>query len=185
MANPVVGIIMGSRSDWGVMENAAQTLDELGVAYEAKVVSAHRTPDRLYEYARAARDRGLKAIIAGAGGAAHLPGMAAAMTPVPVLGVPVDATVLQGVDALMSIVQMPKGVPVATFAVGKPGAVNAALFAAAMLPMMMWPFAMLWTATGKPNLRVFLLTPSTESDSANDKGTPWHYWLWSAEPDAG
>ena len=133
MANPVVGIIMGSRSDWGVMENAAQTLDELGVAYEAKVVSAHRTPDRLYEYAKSARGRGLKAIIAGAGGAAHLPGMAAAMTPVPVLGVPVDATVLQGVDALMSIVQMPKGVPVATFAVGKPGAVNAALFAAAML----------------------------------------------------
>ena len=133
MANPVVGIIMGSRSDWAVMENAAQTLDELGVAYEAKVVSAHRTPDRLYEYAKSARGRGLKAIIAGAGGAAHLPGMAAAMTPVPVLGVPVDATVLQGVDALMSIVQMPKGVPVATFAVGKPGAVNAALFAAAML----------------------------------------------------
>ena len=133
MANPVVGIIMGSRSDWGVMENAAQTLDELGVAYEAKVVSAHRTPDRLYAYAKSARDRGLKAIIAGAGGAAHLPGMAAAMTPVPVLGVPVDATVLQGMDALMSIVQMPKGVPVATFAVGKPGAVNAALFAAAML----------------------------------------------------
>ena len=133
MANPVIGIIMGSRSDWGVMENSAQTLEELGVAYEAKVVSAHRTPDRLYGYAKSARDRGLKAIIAGAGGAAHLPGMAAAMTPVPVLGVPVDATVLQGVDALMSMVQMPKGVPVATFAVGKPGAVNAALFAAAML----------------------------------------------------
>ena len=133
MANPIIGIIMGSRSDWGVMENATQTLEELGVAYEAKVVSAHRTPDRLYEYAKSARDRGLKAIIAGAGGAAHLPGMAAAMTPVPVLGVPVDATVLQGMDALMSIVQMPKGVPVATFAVGKPGAVNAALFAAAML----------------------------------------------------
>ena len=133
MANPVVGIIMGSRSDWGVMENTAQTLDELGIPYEAKVVSAHRTPERLYEYAKSARGRGLKAIIAGAGGAAHLPGMAAAMTPVPVLGVPVDATVLQGVDALMSIVQMPKGVPVATFAVGKPGAVNAALFAAAML----------------------------------------------------
>ncbi len=133
MANPVVGVIMGSRSDWGVMENVAQTLAELGVEYETKVVSAHRTPDRLYKYAKSARDRGLKAIIAGAGGAAHLPGMAAAMTPVPVLGVPVDATVLQGIDALMSIVQMPKGVPVATFAVGKPGAVNAALFAAAML----------------------------------------------------
>ena len=133
MANLVVGIIMGSRSDWGVMENAAQTLDEFGIAHEVKVVSAHRTPDRLYEYAKSARGRGLKAIIAGAGGAAHLPGMAAAMTPVPVLGVPVDATALRGVDALMSIVQMPKGVPVATFAVGKPGAVNAALFAAAML----------------------------------------------------
>ena len=141
MANPVVGIIMGSRSDWGVMENAAQTLDELGVAYEAKVVSAHRTPDRLYEYARSARDRGLKAIIAGAGGAAHLPGMAAAMTPVPVLGVPVDATVLQGVDALMSIVQMPKGVPVATFAIGEAGAKNAGLYAAQML------------ATHEPELR--------------------------------
>ena len=133
MANLVVGIIMGSRSDWGVMENAAQILDEFGIAYEVKVVSAHRTPDRLYEYAKSARGRGLKAIIAGAGGAAHLPGMVAAMTPVPVLGVPVDATALRGVDALMSIVQMPKGVPVATFAVGKPGAVNAALFAAAML----------------------------------------------------
>ena len=127
MANPVVGIIMGSRSDWGVMENAAQTLDELGVAYEAKVVSAHRTPDRLYEYARAARDRGLKAIIAGAGGAAHLPGMAAAMTPVPVLGVPVDATVLQGVDALMSIVQMPKGVPVAAILANDDVAIRDAL----------------------------------------------------------
>jgi 5-(carboxyamino)imidazole ribonucleotide mutase len=133
MANSAVGIIMGSRSDWGVMENAVQTLDQLGVSYEAKVVSAHRTPDRLYDYARSARERGLKAIIAGAGGAAHLPGMAAAMTSVPVLGVPIDATVLQGVDALMSIVQMPKGVPVATFAVGMPGAINAALFAAAML----------------------------------------------------
>jgi 5-(carboxyamino)imidazole ribonucleotide mutase len=133
MADTSVGIIMGSRSDWGVMENAAQILDTLGVSYEAKVVSAHRTPDRLYEYARSARERGLKAIIAGAGGAAHLPGMAAAMTSVPVLGVPVDATVLNGIDALMSIVQMPKGVPVATFAVGAPGAINAALFAAAML----------------------------------------------------
>ncbi len=133
MADTSVGIIMGSRSDWGVMENAAQILDALGVSYEAKVVSAHRTPDRLYEYARSARERGLKAIIAGAGGAAHLPGMAAAMTSVPVLGVPVDATVLNGIDALMSIVQMPKGVPVTTFAVGAPGAINAALFAAAML----------------------------------------------------
>ena len=133
MSDITVGISMGSRADWDVMEGAALMLEQLGIPYEAKVVSAHRTPDRLYDYARSARDSGLKAIIAGAGGAAHLPGMTAAMTPVPVLGVPVDATVLNGIDALMSIVQMPKGVPVATFAVGKPGAVNAALFAAAML----------------------------------------------------
>ena len=124
---------MGSRSDWRVMESAALVLDELGVEYETKVVSAHRTPDRLVQYARTARERGLKAIIAGAGGAAHLPGMTAAMTPLPVLGVPVDATALNGMDALMSIVQMPKGVPVATFAVGQSGAVNAGLFAASIL----------------------------------------------------
>ena len=133
MANSVIGIIMGSRSDWRVMESAALVLDELGVGYETKVVSAHRTPDRLVQYARTARERGLKAIIAGAGGAAHLPGMTAAMTPLPVLGVPVDATALNGMDALMSIVQMPKGVPVATFAVGQSGAVNAGLFAASIL----------------------------------------------------
>ena len=124
---------MGSRSDWRVMESAALVLDELGVGYETKVVSAHRTPDRLVQYARTARERGLKAIIAGAGGAAHLPGMTAAMTPLPVLGVPVDATALNGMDALMSIVQMPKGVPVATFSVGQSGAVNAGLFAASIL----------------------------------------------------
>ena len=117
------------------MESAALVLDELGVGYETKVVSAHRTPDRLVQYARTARERGLKAIIAGAGGAAHLPGMTAAMTPLPVLGVPVDATALNGMDALMSIVQMPKGVPVATFAVGQPGAVNAGLFAASVLAL--------------------------------------------------
>ena len=133
MTNSVVGIIMGSRSDWRVMESAALVLDELGVDYETRVVSAHRTPDRLVQYARTARERGLKAIIAGAGGAAHLPGMTAAMTPLPVLGVPVDATALNGMDALMSIVQMPKGVPVATFAVGQSGAVNAGLFAASIL----------------------------------------------------
>ena len=133
MTNSVIGIIMGSRSDWRVMESAALVLDELGVGYETKVVSAHRTPDRLVQYARTARERGLKAIIAGAGGAAHLPGMTAAMTPLPVLGVPVDATALNGMDALMSIVQMPKGVPVATFAVGQSGAVNAGLFAASIL----------------------------------------------------
>ena len=117
------------------MESAALVLDELGVGYETKVVSAHRTPDRLVQYARTARERGLKAIIAGAGGAAHLPGMTAAMTPLPVLGVPVDATALNGIDALMSIVQMPKGVPVATFAVGQSGAVNAGLFAASVLAL--------------------------------------------------
>ena len=134
MTNSVIGIIMGSRSDWRVMESAALVLDELGIGYETKVVSAHRTPDRLVQYARTARERGLKAIIAGAGGAAHLPGMTAAMTPLPVLGVPVDdATALNGMDALMSIVQMPKGVPVATFAVGQSGAVNAGLFVASIL----------------------------------------------------
>ena len=126
---------MGSRSDWRVMESAALVLDDLGIGYETKVVSAHRTPDRLVQYARTARERGLKAIIAGAGGAAHLPGMTAAMAPLPVLGVPVDATALNGMDALMSIVQMPKGVPVATFAVGQSGAVNAGLFAASILAL--------------------------------------------------
>ncbi len=126
---------MGSRSDWRVMQSAALVLEELGIGYEAKIVSAHRTPDRLVQYARTARERGLKAIIAGAGGAAHLPGMTAAMTPLPVLGVPVDATALNGMDALMSIVQMPKGVPVATFAVGQSGAVNAGLFAASVLAL--------------------------------------------------
>jgi 5-(carboxyamino)imidazole ribonucleotide mutase len=133
MTDIAVGIIMGSRSDWGVMESAATLLEQLGIPYEAKVVSAHRTPERLYAYAKSARERGLKAIIAGAGGAAHLPGMCAAMTPVPVLGVPVAATVLNGADAMLSIAQMPKGIPVATFAIGAPGAANAALFAAAML----------------------------------------------------
>ena len=124
---------MGSRSDWAVMKGAADVLDELGVPVDVQVVSAHRTPDRLYEYARTARERGLMVIIAGAGGAAHLPGMAAAMTPVPVLGVPVNASALNGVDALLSIAQMPKGIPVATFAIGAPGAVNAGLFAAALV----------------------------------------------------
>lgn len=128
-----IGIIMGSKSDWTVMQAAKAVLEELQVPHEVKVVSAHRTPDRLYAYAKSARARGLKAIIAGAGGAAHLPGMAAALTPVPVLGVPVAATVLNGMDALYSIAQMPKGIPVATFAIGPAGAANAALFAAAML----------------------------------------------------
>ena len=135
MSTPLVGIIMGSRSDWPVMEHTAHMLENLGVPYEAKVVSAHRTPQRLYEYASSAESRGLKVIIAGAGGAAHLPGMAAAMTNLPVLGVPVAATVLNGQDALMAIVQMPGGVPVGTLAIGKPGAINAGLLAASILAL--------------------------------------------------
>ena len=130
---PKVAVIMGSQSDWDTLSHACARLDELGVAYEAKIVSAHRTPARLYDFARAAKGRGLKAIIAGAGGAAHLPGMVASLTPVPVLGVPVQSKALSGLDSLLSIVQMPKGVPVATFAIGKAGAANAGLFAAALL----------------------------------------------------
>ena len=130
---PLVGIIMGSASDWETMQGAADTLDSLGIAHEVRVVSAHRTPDLLFEYAASARARGLKAIIAGAGGAAHLPGMTAAKTSVPVLGVPVQTKVLSGIDSLLSIAQMPGGVPVATFAIGAAGAKNAALFAAAIL----------------------------------------------------
>jgi len=133
MTEPLVGIIMGSNSDWETIRHAADTLDSLGVAYETKVVSAHRTPKRLYDYAHSARDRGLKVIIAGAGGAAHLPGMASSMTALPVLGVPVESQALKGMDSLLSIVQMPAGVPVGTLAIGKPGAINAALLAAAIL----------------------------------------------------
>ncbi|MDQ6924760.1 MAG: 5-(carboxyamino)imidazole ribonucleotide mutase [Candidatus Eremiobacteraeota bacterium] len=132
-ASPLIGVVMGSTSDWALMELAVATLAELGIPYEARVVSAHRTPDLLFRYAEEAEARGLRAIIAGAGGAAHLPGMLAAKTLVPVLGVPVPATLFNGVDSLLSIVQMPAGVPVATFAVGKPGAINAALFAAQLL----------------------------------------------------
>jgi 5-(carboxyamino)imidazole ribonucleotide mutase len=128
-----VGIIMGSSSDWETMQPAADTLDSLGVAHEIRVISAHRTPDLLFEYAASARERGLKAIIAGAGGAAHLPGMTAAKTSVPVLGVPVQSKALGGIDSLLSIAQMPSGVPVATFAIGSAGARNAALFAAAII----------------------------------------------------
>ena len=130
-----VGIIMGSQSDWETMQHASQTLDKLGIAHETRIVSAHRTPKRLYDYATGARARGLKVIIAGAGGAAHLPGMAAALTPLPVLGVPVQSRALQGMDSLLSIVQMPGGVPVATFAIGQAGAINAALCAAAILAL--------------------------------------------------
>ena len=130
---PRVGIIMGSRSDWETMRHAAETLDALDVAYESRIVSAHRTPRRLYDYAAGAAGRGLKVIVAGAGGAAHLPGMAAAMTRLPVLGVPVESSALAGLDSLLSIVQMPAGVPVGTLAIGKAGAVNAGLLAAAIL----------------------------------------------------
>jgi 5-(carboxyamino)imidazole ribonucleotide mutase len=150
--SPVVGVIMGSISDWSVMEHASLVLTELGIVHETRIVSAHRTPAVMAEYAATAASRGLRAIIAGA--AAHLPGMVAAQTLVPVLGVPVPATALQGVDALHSIVQMPAGVPVATFAIGKPGAINAALFAAALL------------AANDPELSARLATRRTDSAAA-------------------
>jgi 5-(carboxyamino)imidazole ribonucleotide mutase len=130
-----VAIIMGSRSDWPTMKGAADSLDALGVAYEAKVVSAHRTPDRMYEFAKTAKARGVKVIIAGAGGAAHLPGMTASMTELPVLGVPVESKTMKGVDSLYSIVQMPAGIPVGTLAIGRSGAINAALLAASVLAL--------------------------------------------------
>lgn len=132
----LIGVIMGSQSDWPTMQHTTDVLDELGIAYEAKVVSAHRTPDRLYDYAKSARDRGLKCIIAGAGGAAHLPGMVASMTPLPVFGVPVQSSMLSGKDSLLSIVQMPGGVPVGTLAIGKAGAKNAGLLAASVIALM-------------------------------------------------
>ncbi len=135
MARPPVAIIMGSQSDWATMRHAAETLDALGVGHESLIVSAHRTPDRLYAFAKSARENGFKVIVAGAGGAAHLPGMAAAMTPLPVFGVPVESKALSGQDSLLSIVQMPAGVPVGTLAIGKAGAVNAALLAAAVLAL--------------------------------------------------
>jgi len=133
--SPLVGIIMGSQSDWATLRHTAETLDALGVPHEARIVSAHRTPRRMYAYAEGARGRGLKAIIAGAGGAAHLPGMVAALTPLPVFGVPVESKSLKGLDSLLSIVQMPAGVPVGTLAIGEPGAINAALLAAAVLAL--------------------------------------------------
>lgn len=132
---PVVGVIMGSQSDWPIMEKACDLLDQLGVAFEARIVSAHRTPQRLYDYAQSAKARGLKVIIAGAGGAAHLPGMAASMTPLPVLGVPVQSRALSGMDSLLSIAQMPKGVPVGTLAIGEAGAANAGLLAASIIAL--------------------------------------------------
>jgi len=134
-SKPLIGIIMGSRSDWPTLKIAADAMDELGIAYETRIVSAHRTPDRLYAYAKSAKSRGLKAIIAGAGGAAHLPGMTASMTVLPVLGVPVESRALKGLDSLLSIAQMPGGIPVATFAIGEAGAKNAGLFAASLLAL--------------------------------------------------
>jgi 5-(carboxyamino)imidazole ribonucleotide mutase len=134
-AKPVVGLIMGSTSDWPTMRHAAEVLEKLGVAYEARVVSAHRTPDRMFEYARTAADRGLKVIIAGAGGAAHLPGMVASLTWLPVLGVPVESRVMKGQDSLYSIVQMPRGVPVGTLAIGESGAANAGILAASIIAL--------------------------------------------------
>lgn len=135
MGRADVAIIMGSQSDWATMRHAAETLDALGVSYDARIVSAHRTPDRLYEFAKGARQEGFKVIVAGAGGAAHLPGMTAAMTSLPVFGVPVESKALSGQDSLLSIVQMPAGIPVGTLAIGKAGAVNAALLAAAVLAL--------------------------------------------------
>ena len=132
---PPVAIIMGSQSDWATMRHAAETLDALGVAYDARIVSAHRTPERLYAFAKGAKGEGFKVVIAGAGGAAHLPGMTAALTPLPVFGVPVESKALSGQDSLYSIVQMPPGVPVGTLAIGRPGAINAALLAAAVLAL--------------------------------------------------
>ena len=161
MSTPQIGIVMGSNSDWEVMQHAALMLKSLGVAFEARVVSAHRTPDLLFEYAASAHARGLRAIIAGAGGAAHLPGMLAAKTTVPVLGVPVPSKYLKGMDSLLSIVQMPKGIPVATFAIGEAGAANAALFAAAML------------ASGDPALAAKLETFRTnQSDTVLNMSLP-------------
>jgi 5-(carboxyamino)imidazole ribonucleotide mutase len=133
MTQPLVGIIMGSSSDWETMRHAAETLDQLGVPHETKVVSAHRTPKRLYDYAHSAKERGLRLVIAGAGGAAHLPGMTASMTSLPVLGVPIESQALKGIDSLLSIIQMPAGIPVGTLAIGKAGAINAGLLAAAIL----------------------------------------------------
>ena len=135
MARPPIAIIMGSQSDWATMRHAAETLEALGIAYDARIVSAHRTPDRLYAFAKTAKADGFQVIIAGAGGAAHLPGMTAAMTPLPVFGVPVESKALSGQDSLLSIVQMPAGIPVGTLAIGRAGAVNAALLAAAVLAL--------------------------------------------------
>jgi 5-(carboxyamino)imidazole ribonucleotide mutase len=171
----LVGVVMGSRSDYAVMQSAVEILQEFGVAHEARVVSAHRTPDLLFEYAEAAADRGLRVIIAGAGGAAHLPGMLAAKTVVPVLGVPVSVTALQGLDSLLSIVQMPKGVPVGTMAIGAAGAANAALLAVAMLAAAgdteLREKLIAWRAARRDEVLAQGLDDLVERESAAESGT--------------
>lgn len=159
-SRPRVGIIMGSQSDWPTMKRAAEILDELGVAHETKIVSAHRTPDRLYDYAKTAKERGLHVIIAGAGGAAHLPGMTASMTPLPVLGVPIESKALKGHDSLLSIVQMPGGVPVGTLAIGEAGAKNAGLLAAQILALSDTALAKRVQAWREANTRSVSETPT-------------------------
>lgn len=167
MDQPVVGIIMGSQSDWPTMSHAADTLRQLGVAFETRIVSAHRTPHRLYDYAATARDRGLKVIVAGAGGAAHLPGMTAAMTPLPVFGVPMESKALKGMDSLLSIVQMPAGVPVGTLAIGRAGAVNAALLAAAVVALQDAAVAGALDAWRARQTAAVQETPQDSDDAAN------------------
>jgi 5-(carboxyamino)imidazole ribonucleotide mutase len=160
---PQVGIIMGSQSDWETMKNASETLDALGVSFETKIVSAHRTPKRLYEYAETAKSRGLQVIIAGAGGAAHLPGMAAAMTTLPVFGVPIESKSLKGMDSLLSIAQMPGGIPVGTLAIGKPGAINAALLAAAVVGLQDGSVAAALAAWREKQTNAVSLEPSDDA----------------------
>ncbi len=160
---PQVGIIMGSQSDWETMKNASETLEALGVRFETKIVSAHRTPKRLYEYAETAKSRGLQVIIAGAGGAAHLPGMAAAMTTLPVFGVPIESKSLKGMDSLLSIAQMPGGIPVGTLAIGKPGAINAALLAAAVVGLQDGPVAAALAAWREKQTNAVALEPSDDA----------------------
>ena len=162
MSQALVSIIMGSQSDWPTMSHAAETLEALGIPYESKIVSAHRTPQRLYDFAHQAKDRGIQVIIAGAGGAAHLPGMTAAMTPLPVFGVPVESKALSGQDSLYSIVQMPAGIPVGTLAIGKPGAINAALLAASVLSLSDGTIAKKLEAWRQERTDMVALEPSNE-----------------------
>lgn len=162
MSQALVSIIMGSQSDWPTMSHAGETLDALGIPYESKIVSAHRTPQRLYDFAHQAKDRGINVIIAGAGGAAHLPGMTAAMTPLPVFGVPVESKALSGQDSLYSIVQMPAGIPVGTLAIGKPGAINAALLAASVLSLSDGTIAKKLEAWRQERTDMVALEPSNE-----------------------